>query len=332
MYGVVMSEPGGPEVMSWQEVPDPVAGAGEVVLDVAATAVNRPDLLQRQGHYPPPPGAPELLGLECSGTVAAVGDGVSEWSVGDQACALLAGGGYAERVAVPAGQLLPVPRGIELITAASLPEVFCTVWANVFMIAALQPGEVFLVHGGSGGIGTAAIQLGSAVGATVAVTAGSAEKLDRCRQLGATILINYRTEAFEEVLRDATGGHGADVILDVIGAKYLSRNLAALATSGRLLVIGLQGGRRAELDLGALLSKRAAIIATTLRWRSVAEKATIVAAVREHVWPLLESGDVRPVVDRVLPIVEVAEAHRVVEAGEHVGKVVLATPARDVPD
>jgi NADPH:quinone reductase-like Zn-dependent oxidoreductase len=210
--------------------------------------------------------------------------------------------------------------------------VYCTVWANVFMIAALQPGEVLLVHGGSGGIGTAAIQLGSAVGATVAVTAGSAEKLDRCRQLGAAILINYRTDAFEEVVRDATGGHGADVILDVMGAKYLSRNLAALATSGRLLVIGLQGGRRAELDLNALLRKRAAIIATTLRWRSVAEKATIVAAVREHVWPLLESGDVRPVVDRVLPIVEVAEAHRVVEAGEHVGKVVLTMPARDVPD
>lgn len=332
MHAVVVSGPGGPEVMSWQEVPDPVAGAGEVVLDVAATAVNRPDLLQRQGHYPPPPGAPELLGLECSGTVAAVGAGVSEWSVGDEACALLAGGGYAERVAVPAGQLLPVPRGIELITAASLPEVFCTVWANVFMIAALQPGEVLLVHGGSGGIGTAAIQLGSAVGATVAVTAGSAEKLDRCRQLGAAILINYRTDAFEEVVRDATGGHGADVILDVIGAKYLSRNLAALATSGRLLVIGLQGGRRAELDLNALLSKRAAIIATTLRWRSMAEKATIVAAVREHVWPLLESGDVRPVVDRVFPIVEVAEAHRVVEAGEHVGKVVLTMPSRDVPD
>ncbi|HSJ60973.1 MAG TPA: NAD(P)H-quinone oxidoreductase [Jiangellaceae bacterium] len=332
MHAVVVSGPGGPEVMSWQEVPDPVAGAGEVVLEVAATAVNRPDLLQRQGHYPPPPGAPELLGLECSGTVAAVGAGVSDWSVGDEACALLAGGGYAERVAVPAGQLLPVPRGIDLISAAALPEVFCTVWSNVFMIAALQPGEVLLVHGGSGGIGTAAIQLGSAVGATVAVTAGSAEKLDSCRQLGATILINYRTDAFEEVVRDATGGHGADVILDVIGAKYLSRNLAALATSGRLLVIGLQGGRRAELDLSALLSKRAAIIATTLRWRSVTEKATIVAAVREHVWPLLESGDVRPVVDRVLPISEVAEAHRVVEAGEHVGKVVLTMPWRDVPD
>ena len=332
MHAVVVSGPGGPEVMSWQEVPDPVAGAGEVVLEVAATAVNRPDLLQRQGHYPPPPGAPDLLGLECSGTVAAVGAGVSDWSVGEEACALLAGGGYAERVAVPAGQLLPVPRGIDLISAAALPEVFCTVWSNVFMIAALQPGEVLLVHGGSGGIGTAAIRLGSAVGATVAVTAGSAEKLDRCRQLGATILINYRTDAFEEVVRDATGGHGADVILDVIGAKYLSRNLAALATSGRLLVIGLQGGRRAELDLSALLSKRAAIIATTLRWRSVAEKATIVAAVREHVWPLLESGDVRPVVDQVLPISEVAEAHRVVEAGEHVGKVVLTMPWRDVPD
>jgi putative PIG3 family NAD(P)H quinone oxidoreductase len=332
MHAVVVSEPGGPEVMSWQEVPDPVAGAGEVLLEVAATAVNRPDLLQRQGHYPPPPGAPELLGLECSGTVAAVGAGVSDWSVGDEACALLAGGGYAERVAVPAGQLLPVPRGLELISAAALPEVFCTVWSNVFMIAALQPGEVLLVHGGSGGIGTAAIQLGSAVGATVAVTAGSAEKLDRCRELGADILIDYGREQFEEVVRDATGGHGADVILDVIGAKYLSRNLAALATNGRLLVIGLQGGRRAELDLSALLGKRAAIIATTLRWRSAAEKAAIVAAVREHVWPLLESGDVRPVVDRVLPIVEVAEAHRVVEAGEHVGKVVLTMPSRDVPD
>lgn len=326
MHAVVVPEPGGPEVMSWQQVPDPVAGPGEVVLDVAATAVNRPDLLQRQGHYPPPPGASDVLGLECSGTVAAVGRGVSGWSVGDQVCALLSGGGYAERVAVPSGQLLPVPRGIELIHAAALPEVYCTVWSNAFMIAALQRGDVFLVHGGSGGIGTAAVQLGSAVGATVAVTAGSAEKLDRCRRLGATILINYRTDAFDEVVRDATDGHGADVILDVIGAKYLARNLAALATSGRLLVIGLQGGQRAEFDLNALLTKRGAIIATTLRWRSAAEKATIVAAVREHVWPLLESGDVRPVVDRVLPITEVAEAHRVVAAGEHFGKVVLTVP------
>lgn len=329
MHAVVVTGPGGPEVLTWQNVPDPVAGPGEVVLDVAATAVNRADLLQRQGHYSPPAGAPEWLGLECSGTVSAIGDGVSGWSIGGPVCALLAGGGYAERVAVPAGQLLPVPSGVDLVTAAALPEVFCTVWSNVFMTASLQPGEVLLVHGGSGGVGTAAIQLGSAVGATVATTAGSAEKLARCQELGASILINYRTEAFEEVLQDATGGRGADVILDVIGAKYLSRNLTALATNGRLLVIGLQGGRRAELDLGALHTKRAAVIGTTLRGRPVAEKATIVAAVREHVWPLLESGDVRPVVDRVMPISEVVEAHRVVEAGEHVGKVVLTMPPRD---
>jgi putative PIG3 family NAD(P)H quinone oxidoreductase len=331
MHAVVVTEPGGPDVMTWREVPDPVAGPGEVMLDVAATAVNRPDLLQRQGFYPPPPGAPDWLGLECSGTIAHVGDGVRGWTVGDRVCALLAGGGYAERVAVPAGQLLPVPDGVDLVSAAALPEVFCTVWANVFMTASLRPGEVLLVHGGSGGIGTAAIQLGVAVGASVATTAGSAEKLARCQELGASILINYRTEAFEDVVREATDGHGADVILDVIGAKYLARNLAALATNGRLLVIGLQGGRRAELDLNALLTKRAAIIATTLRWRPLAEKATIVAAVREHVWPLLESGDVRPVIDRVLPIAEVVQAHRVVEAGEHVGKVVLTMPAGDVP-
>lgn len=326
MRAVVVTEPGGPEVLAWREVPDPVAGPGEVLLDVAATAVNRPDLLQRQGLYPPPPGAPEYLGLECSGTIAAVGDGVSDWKVGDEVCALVASGGYAERVAVPAGQVLPVPGGVDLISAAALPEVFCTVWSNLFMIAALQPREVLLVHGGASGIGTAAIQLGRAVGATVAVTAGSSEKLARCKELGATILINYRTQAFEDVVREQTDGHGADVILDIIGAKYLSRNMAALATNGRLVVIGLQGGRRAELDLNELLTKRAAVIGTRLRPRSPAEKATIVAAVREHVWPLFESGVIRPVIDRVLPIEDVAEAHRVVEAGEHVGKVVLITP------
>lgn len=331
MHAIVVTEPGGPEAMTWQEVPDPVAGPGEVVLDVAATAVNRADLLQRQGHYPAPPGAPQWLGLECSGTVAAIGEGVSAWEEGDRACALLTGGGYAERVAVPAGQLLPVPEGIDLVTATALPEVFCTVWSNVFMTASLQPGEVLLVHGGASGVGTAAVQLGSAVGARVAVTAGSAEKLARCRELGADILINYRTEKFEDVVRTATDGHGADVILDMIGAKYLSRNVAALATNGRLVVIGLQGGRRAELDLGVLYTKRAAVIGTTLRGRPLAEKATIVAAVREHVWPLLESRDVRPVIDRVLPIAEVVEAHRIVEASEHVGKVVLTMPSRDVP-
>ena len=326
MHAVVLTEPGGPEALTWQDVPDPVADPGEVLLDVVATAVNRPDLLQRQGLYPPPPGASDYLGLECSGTVAALGDGVSGWTVGDRACALLAGGGYAERVAVPAGQLLPVPDGIDLVSAAALPEVFCTVWSNVFMIASLQPRDVLLVHGGASGIGTAAIQLGRAVGATVAVTAGSPEKLARCAELGADILINYRTQAFEDVIREETDGRGADVILDIIGAKYLSRNVAALATSGRLVVIGLQGGRRAELDLGALLTKRAAVVGTMLRPRPPAEKATIVAAVREHVWPLLESGDVRPVIDRILPISEVAEAHRVVDASEHVGKVVLTMP------
>ena len=326
MRAVVVPEPGPPEAMEWQEVPDPEPEPHEVRLDVAATAVNRADIAQRQGNYTPPAGAPEWLGLECSGTVVAVGSDVSGWAVGDQACAILTGGGYAERVAAPAGQLLPVPAGIDLITAAGLPEVFCTVWANVFMIAALQPNEVLLVHGGASGIGTAAIQLGRAIGATVAVTAGSDEKLRRCRELGASILVNYRTDDFDSVLHDATDGHGADVILDIVGAKYLAKNIAALATNGRMVVIGLLGGRRAELDLLALMGKRAAIVGTLLRPRSVAEKATIVAAVREHVWPLIESGDIRPVIDRVLPIADVAEAHRVVEAGEHVGKVVLTVP------
>lgn len=326
MRAIVLTEPGGPEVMSWQEVPDPVAAPGTVVLDVAATAVNRADLVQRAGHYPAPPGAPEWLGLECSGTVSAVGEGVTGWSVGDDACALLAGGGYAERVAVPAGQLLPVPAGVDLVTAASLPEAVCTVWANVFLAAGLQPGEVLLVHGGGSGVGTMAIQLGRAVGATVATTAGSAQKLERCRELGASILVNYRTDDFVEEVRKATDGRGAGVILDVIGARYLERNLDVLATGGRLVVIGFQGGRRAEIDLGVLWRKRAALISAGLRARPVEEKATIVAAVREHVWPLLESGAVRPVVDRVLPIEQAPEAHRVLEASEHVGKVVLTLP------
>lgn len=318
-----MSEPGGPDVLQVQEVPDPVAGPGQVVLDVAATAVNRADLMQRMGHYPPPPGAPEYPGLECSGTVREVGDGVTGWRVGDQACALLAGGGYAERVVVPAGQLLPVPAGVSLMDAAALPEVTCTVWSNVFMLAALRPGEVLLVHGGSSGIGTMAIQLAREIGATVAVTAGSAEKLDRCRELGASILVNYRDQDFVAEVRAATGGRGADVILDNMGAAYLARNVDLLATSGRLVVIGLQGGRKAELDLGTLLGKRAAVLATTLRARPEAEKATIVAAVREHVWPLLESGTVLPVIHSRLPLADAAEAHRLVESSTHVGKVLL---------
>jgi putative PIG3 family NAD(P)H quinone oxidoreductase len=320
---VVVSEPGGPDVLKVQEVEDPVAGPGQVVLDVAATAVNRADLMQRMGHYPPPPGAPAWPGLECSGTVREVGDGVAGWHVGDQVCALLSGGGYAERVAVPAGQLLPVPAGVSLMDAAALPEVTCTVWSNVFMLASLRPGEVLLVHGGSSGIGTMAIQLARQIGATVAVTAGSAEKLERCRGLGAAITVNYREQDFVAEVRAATGGHGADVILDNMGATYLARNVDLLATSGRLVVIGLQGGRKAELDLGALLAKRAAVLATTLRARPEAEKATIVAAVREHVWPLLESGAVQPVIHSRLPLADAAEAHRLVEGSTHVGKVLL---------
>lgn len=324
MHAVVVSEAGGPDVLRWREVEDPAPGPGEVLLDVAASAVNRADLLQRQGHYDPPPGTSPYLGLECSGRVAALGDGVDGWSVGDEVCALLAGGGYAEKVAVPAGQLLPVPDGVDLVTAAGLPEVTCTVWSNVFMLATLRPGEVLLVHGGGSGIGTMAVQLGRQVGARVAVTAGSAAKLNRCRELGADVLVNYRDEDFVEAVRGVTDGRGADVVLDVIGAKYLRRNVDVLAPNGRLVVIGLQGGTRAEIDLGLLMRKRAAVLATALRSRPLAEKAAIVASVRENVWPLVAAGAVRPVVDRVLPMSEVAEAHRVVEAGEHVGKVLLA--------
>ncbi|MGH8777208.1 MAG: NAD(P)H-quinone oxidoreductase [Jiangellaceae bacterium] len=325
MHAVVVTEPGGPDVLRWTEVPDPVAGPGEVLLDVVASAVNRADVSQRQGNYPPPPGAPLWPGLECSGTVSAVGPDVEGWAVGDQACALLAGGGYATKVAVPAGQLLPIPDGVDVVTAAGLPEVVCTVWSNVFMTAGLRPGEALLVHGGGSGIGTVAIQLARAVGATVAVTAGSGAKLSRCAELGASVLVNYRTEDFVSVVQEATGGRGADVVLDIVGAKSLARNLDVLAPGGRLVVIGLLGGRRAELELSALTAKCAAVIGTTLRRRPAAEKVTIVAAVREHVWPLIESGEVQPVVDRVLPMSAAAEAHRVVEAGEHVGKVLLET-------
>ncbi|MFI5829559.1 NAD(P)H-quinone oxidoreductase [Streptomyces sp. NPDC051578] len=323
MHAITIEQPGGPEALVWAEAPDPVAGQGEVLVEVAASAVNRADVLQRQGYYDPPPGASRHPGLECSGRIVAVGQGVSGWSVGDEVCALLAGGGYAERVAVPAGQLLPVPAGVDLVTAAALPEVVTTVWSNVFMVAGLRPGETLLVHGGSSGIGTMAIQLGKAVGARVAVTAGGKEKLERCAELGADILIDYREQDFVEELRSATDGAGADVILDIVGAKYLARNLDALAVNGRLAVIGLQGGVKAELNLGALMAKRAAVTATSLRARPLEEKAAIVAAVREHVWPLVSTGRVRPVVHAAYPMAEAAEAHRVMESSAHVGKLLL---------
>jgi putative PIG3 family NAD(P)H quinone oxidoreductase len=317
MHAIVIEKPGDPDVLRWTEVPDPVAGAGEVLLDVAAAGINRADIMQRQGFYPPPPGVPEYPGLEVSGRVAALGEGVTGWQVGDEACALLSGGGYAERVAVPAGQLLPVPRGVSLVEAAGLPEVTATVWSNVFMLAGLRESESFLVHGGSSGIGTMAIQLAKAHGARVLCTAGSTEKLERCRALGADVAINYRTEDFVKAAKPV------DVILDNMGAEYLPRNVDALGTDGRLMVIGLQGGRVGKLDLGTLLAKRALVHATSLRSRPAAEKAEIVAAVREHVWPLIESGAVRPIVDRTVPMPEAASAHRILEESRHVGKIVL---------
>ena len=325
MRAVIAQDPGGLEALVVAELPDPTPGPGEVVIDVTATAVNRADVMQRQGHYPPPPGASDVLGLECSGVVSAVGPDVEDWAVDDEVCALLAGGGYAEKVLVPAGQVMPLPAGVEVLTAGALPEVACTVWSNVFMIAGLQQGETLLVHGGGGGIGTFAIQLAHALGAFVITTAGSQEKLDVCRSLGADVTVNYREQDFVEEVRTATDGQGADVILDNMGASYLSRNLDALAPEGRLVVIGLMGGTKGELDLGALLRKRAAVLATSLRGRPPADKAAICASVVEHVWPLVSDGSVRTLVHTSLPLEEVAEAHRIMEASDHVGKIVLTS-------
>ncbi|MEI2827941.1 MAG: NAD(P)H-quinone oxidoreductase [Dermatophilaceae bacterium] len=323
MRAVTIPTPGGPDALVVAEVPDPVPGPGEVLIDVVASGVNRADVLQRMGHYPPPPGAPAYPGLEVSGRIAAIGEGVSPWHPGDQVCALLAGGGYAEKVVVPASALLPVPAGVSLVNAAALPEVACTVWSNVFVIGALQPGQTLLVHGGSSGIGTMAIQLATAMGARVAVTAGTAEKLDVCRDLGAEICINYRDEDFVDRVLAATDGRGADVILDNMGAKYLARNVTALAPDGRLVVIGLQGGTKAELDLGLLLRKRATVYATSLRSRTEAEKAAIVSGVATYVWPLIESGQVQPVIHARYLLEAAAEAHQVLESSTHIGKLIL---------
>jgi putative PIG3 family NAD(P)H quinone oxidoreductase len=316
MRAVTLPAPGGPEALVLADVEPPSAGPGEVLVDVVATAVNRADLLQRRGFYDPPPGSSPYLGLECSGTISALGEGVTGWAVGQQVCALLAGGGYAEQVAVPVGQLLPVPPGVSLVEAAALPEVACTVWSNVFYLARLGAADRLLVHGGTSGIGTHAVQLAAARGATVTVTVGSAAKAERALALGAHRAVLYKEEDFV-----AAGPF--DVVLDNMGAAYLARNVDALAVNGRLVVIGLQGGVKGELDLNALLRKRASVHATSLRARPLEEKAAIVAAVQENVWPHVADGSVRPVVDRVLPLAEAAEAHRVVEASEHVGKVLL---------
>jgi len=318
--------PDGAGPLSWQEVPDIAAGSGEVLIEVKAAGVNRADLLQAAGLYPPPPGASPILGLEISGVITAVGPNVTDLQVGQQVCALLAGGGYAQYVAVPAGQVMPIPAGVSIVDAAALPEVACTVWSNLAMNANLVSGELILVQGGASGIGTHAIQVARELGATVAVTAGSPAKLDLCGELGAEIVISHRDEDFVERVRAATGGRGADVILDIMGASYLDRNLQALAVDGRLVIIGMQGGVKAELNIGTLISKRLRVIGTALRARPIDGphgKSAIVDAVVGSVWPMIAAGTVRPVIGARFPIEQAAEAHRVLASGETFGKVLL---------
>ncbi|WP_371781821.1 NAD(P)H-quinone oxidoreductase [Streptosporangium subroseum] len=318
MRAIVIDEPGGPEVLVWREVPDPRPERDEVLIDVTASAVNRADTLQRQGFYNPPAGASPYPGLECSGVITEVGSDVEGFKPGDQVCALLTGGGYAEKVAVPWQQVMRVPDGVDLTEAAGLPEVACTVWSNVFMIARLRKGETLLVHGGSSGIGTMSIQLAKAFGSHVVVTAGSAEKIARCLELGADEAINYREENFAEKVK-------ADVILDIMGAKYLPGNVTALKTGGRLVVIGLQGGTKGELNLGVLMAKRASVHGTTLRARPTDEKGAVVRGVVDNVWPLVDAGVIRPVVHARVPMSDAAEAHRIMETGDHIGKILLVS-------
>jgi NADPH2:quinone reductase len=327
MRAIEISRPGPPEVLTLVERERPAPGPGEVLVQVAAAGVNRPDVLQRKGGYPPPPGASDLPGLEIAGRVAAVGpaaDGVPvRWRENDEVCALVAGGGYAEYCAVPAGQCLPVPAGFSAVEAAALPETYFTVWTNVFERGRLRAGETILVHGGSSGIGTTAIQLARAFGARVFATAGSAEKCAACQRLGADVAVNYREQDFVAVLREATGGRGVDLILDMVGGDYVARNLALLAVEGRLVQIAFLKAPTIELDLMQVMRRRLTITGSTLRPRSPAEKAAIAAALEAQVWPLLAAGTVRPVIDTVLPLEAAAEAHRLMEASQHIGKIVL---------
>lgn len=325
MKAVVISSPGGPEALELREVEDlPAPGEGEVLVQVAAAGVNRADTVQRQGKYPPPPGASLYPGLECSGTIVALGPNVpSRWAVGDQVCALLTGGGYAEKVVVPAGQLLPVPEGVSLTDAAGLPEVACTVWSTVFMTSHLAPGESFLIHGGSSGIGTFAIQIAKHLGIKVLVTAGSEEKLAACKGLGADVCINYKTEDFVARIKEETDGKGVDVILDNIGGSYLQRNLNSLAIDGRLFIIGFMGGVVTEVNLAVMLARRLTVQAAGLRNRSIANKAQIVSEVEKNVWPAVVSGKVKPVVYKTFPLSEAAESHKLMETSSHIGKILL---------
>jgi len=324
---IEIARPGPPDVLRPARRPVRPPGEGELLLRVAAAGVNRPDLLQREGKYPPPPGTTDVPGLEVAGTVAAVGPGVGGWSDGDAACALVAGGGYAEYCLAPAPQCLPVPRGLSPVEAAALPEALFTVWTNVFERGRLAPGETLLVHGGASGIGTTAIQLARALGATVLATAGTAEKCAACERLGALRAIHYREEDFAAVAKEATGGRGVDVILDMVGGSYVPRDLDCLAPEGRLVLIALLGGSRAEVDLRLVLQRWLTLTGSTLRSRSVEEKGRIAEKLRERVWPLLESGAVAPVIDSTFPLAEAKEAHRRLEAGGHVGKIVLVARA-----
>ena len=327
MICVEISQPGGPEVLRAVERPDPTAGNGELLIEVAAAGVNRPDLLQRRGSYPPPPGITDIPGLEVAGTVAAVGSGVHGWNVGDRVCALVAGGGYATKCVAPAPQCLPVPTGVDLIAAAGIPETFFTVWTNVFDRGGLESGESALFHGGASGIGTTAIQLAAARGARVFATAGTDEKCRACEQLGAQKAVNYRAEDFVAAIKDATGGRGVDLVLDIVGGDYFARNLQVLAIDGRLVQIGLMGGAApVALDLAHVLRRGITITGSALRSRSIQQKGRIAASLHREVWPLLEQGRIKPIVHRTFPLEDAAEAHRLMHSSEHIGKIVLTAP------
>jgi len=323
MTAIEIVRPGPPDVLVPATRPTPRPSTGEVLVKVVAAGVNRPDVMQRQGKYPPPPGASDIPGLEIAGTIAALGTGVEDWKIGDLVCALVTGGGYAEYCVAPAPQCLPLPRGVDLISAAAMPETFFTVWTNLFERGRLATGETLLVHGGSSGIGTTAIQMAIAFGAKVLTTAGTVEKCAACERLGAERAINYRTEDFVEVVQDVTAGRGVDVVLDMVGGGYVSRNIEALAIEGRLVQIAVLGGSKAEITLTRVMQRRLTLTGSTLRPRAVAEKGAIASSLRKIVWPLVEEGRIRPVIHATYPLARAADAHRTMEAGEHIGKLVL---------